>query len=262
MSEGEVRAREAAAYWRGIAEGKVEPPAKEQEGNQPASPEQQIAALRGARVLLAEKLDAGELTNAEYQRQVIHLDERLDEIRTGLFKGMVEAGKTETHQEISQRDASAQFQQIEADYPVTKLLTSTALEEFVPQAREALAADGVVLTPDSQGRLPAAQQLALARAIAPLAQDKYAPMLKGSPGAESSPGAGAGTETGKGTTDSPKKPDLPPDLGGTGEVKLGVIEGGLSEKSVMEMVEAGNEDGLEKLIRENPAWAERYAIGG
>ena len=43
-------------------------------------------------------------------------------------------------------------------------------------------------------------------------------------------------------------------------MKLGVVEGGLSDKTVLDLV--GNDEALDRMIRENPKEAERYAIGG
>ena len=218
--------------------------------------------------MLAQKLDDGDLTNAEFARQTTQIDDKIDEIGFGVISGMVEGSAQKTQHAISAREAETEFQRIEEEFPVTKVLRSDAFQEFLPAAREKLAADGITLTPNAKGTLPLDQRVALSRAVAPLAQAKYGPLLKsgtesedaGAAAAAAAGQAEAGGEAGAGGTGAAKKPPLPPDIRETGEVKLGIVEGGLSDKTVLELVD--NEDALERLIRENPKEAERYAIGG
>ena len=223
-----------------------------------------MGAIRSAKVLLAQKLDDNEITNAEYARQTGALDSRLDEIRIGVVKGMMDTGRQQMATELTEREANTQFDRLAREFPVTQLLSPSAFRKFTGEAAKQLAGQGVTLTPDAKGTLPTNQRLAVARIVAPMAQEKYGPLLNvgTKAGAAGAAAAAAAAETGKGTTAIPKKTDLPPDLSGAGEVKLGVVEGGLSEKSVLDLLQSGDEAGLETLIRENPEAAERYAIGG
>ena len=224
--------------------------------------------------MLARKLDDGALTNAEFARQTAHIDEKLDEIRLAVVNGMVEGSAQKTHRALTAREAEAEYQRIEEEFPVTTILRPEAYKEFLPAAREKLAAQGITLTPDANRSLPPDQQLALSRVLAPMAQEKYGAILKtgpdsgstadaGTPGAAAAGAAdqaGAGGETGTSGTGAAKKPALPPDIRETGETKLGVIEGGLSEKTVLEVID--NDAALDELIRKYPDEAERFAIGG
>ena len=110
-----------------------------------------MGAIRSAKVLLAQKLDDNEITNAEYARQTGALDSRLDEIRIGVVRGMMDTGRQQMATELTEREANTQFDRLAREFPATQLLSPSAFREFTGEAARKLAEDGITLTPDAQG---------------------------------------------------------------------------------------------------------------
>lgn len=295
-----LEAREAAAYWRGMAEAAKTQAAPAADTRDEVTPEREAATLRHAKLALARKLDDNEITNAEFTQQSMTIDARLEEMRDERFQALMKQGQQETATQLTEAQALEQFQALEKQYPVTRMLTTAAMSEFADDAKQRLAAEGTVLTPDAQGQLPIAQRLALARVIAPMAQEKYAGLIAGGAAPEAAkpaaPAAAPAPEPtlkdalalmaegkpvpetmrplvaaaleGKaagapGKPAAPAKPaaTLPPDIRRSGDSHLGVIEGGLNEKSVMDLVSAGRIDAIDDLVAKDPDAAERYALG-
>jgi hypothetical protein len=83
------RNAEVAAYWKGVAEARAQDQQSQQE-RQP-TPQEQVAAIRQAEVELASKLDADEITAAQFVQGQQELRDREAEIRDQVLRTQLQA---------------------------------------------------------------------------------------------------------------------------------------------------------------------------
>lgn len=182
LQRGDEAAR-AAAYWKGVADGRINPDAKgDGEGGQEPTetPEQQIEGIRSELFNLAEQFDNGDLSMADFKRKEAELEDKIEEIRQEQNEQSQQAAAKDTgDQRRSQVDLylEERTNQIAGEHPYMSMLddfqtnevSATRLSILNADARASLKQEGVELGDDARSTLVLRQR------IADLS-DKYGPM--------------------------------------------------------------------------------------
>lgn len=126
------KARQEAAYWRGVAEASrrnagQQPPQPGQRQTAPQAPvqqqrapEQQIAAIRAQQVEIARKFDEGEIGFEEAERQRVALEDRVFEIRAQALRQPQQQAPGERY--LSDIRLEEKTQELEQAHPYVALI--------------------------------------------------------------------------------------------------------------------------------------------
>lgn len=144
--EAETLARknaETAIYWKGVAEGRYPDPRR----NEPETPEPSTTDKRGSEIKseiagLANQVDAGTLSFAEYQAKRQPLDDEYAQIRDDQIVEKVKAAMPKPDNDLRLQELTGK---IESENPWLEKVPNDEIQMLIPFARQDLAAKGIDL---------------------------------------------------------------------------------------------------------------------
>lgn len=170
-----TNAETAAAYWRGIAEGRATvastaPAAPAAPAVAQKSPREQVAEIDAQVIALADKFDKGEIGMADYKKDELRLNGQRQDILDAAKKPAPTPAIDPVNSDLYLKQLTAK---IENEHPYAWLIEADTQWNFIEaEARTSLLNEGVPLTND------AGSALALRTRMAELA-DRYGPTFTG-----------------------------------------------------------------------------------